>query len=141
MPLPELDNLARSHQLKAEAGDQKEFDGLVKSARRFLKDAKLPALSPEGRFYLTYNAAHSLSLAALRWHGYRSENRYMVFQCLQHTLGLPPEKWRILAKAHDKRNLAEYEGDADIEASLLKALIEVTEEVAKRVSALGHVKA
>jgi hypothetical protein len=42
----------------------------------------------ESRFDLAYNAAHALCLAALRWHGYRPTNRYIVFQGLPHTLGL-----------------------------------------------------
>ena len=50
---------------------------------------------------LAYNAAHTLCLAALRRAGYRSGNRYMVFQALPHTLGLGPEVWRVLAKAHN----------------------------------------
>lgn len=137
MPITELDNLVRVGKLKKERATQAEFDGLKNSGLVRLKDAQNnPALSPESCFDLTYNAAHALSLAALRWHGYRSENRYLVFQCLTHTLHLPADKWRILDQAHKKRNLAEYEGDMDIESSLLASLLMVTEEVAKRVSAL-----
>ena len=84
---------------------------MVRSGRVRLKDAQNTALSLESRFDLAYNAAHALSLAALRWHGYRSENRYQVFQCLTHTLQLPPTQWRVLDQAHRKHNLAEYEGD------------------------------
>lgn len=83
---------------------------------------------------MVYNAAHALSLAALRGAGYRAENRYLVFQCLRHTLDLSNEKWRVLDQAHRKRNVAEYEGATDIEESLIEALIRVTEAVAGRVS-------
>ena len=68
-----LDNLVRIGQLKAEPPAQTEFDGLVRSGLVRLTDAKNSALSLESRFDLAYNAAHALSLAALRWHGYRSE--------------------------------------------------------------------
>jgi hypothetical protein len=51
-------------------------------ARTRLEDARLVNLSIEGRFTSAYNAAHAAALVALRWHGYRSENRYTVFQCL-----------------------------------------------------------
>lgn len=74
-------------------------------------------LSLEGRFTSVYNAAHAAALAALRWYGYRSENRYTVFQCLTHTLGWPANRWRVLDAAHQKRNLAEYEGYLDVEES------------------------
>lgn len=95
--------------LKAEPPDTKEFAGLKQSGLARLKDAGNTTLSLEGRFDLGYNAAHALSLAALRWHGYRSSNRYIVFQLLPHTLGLGPEVWRVLAKCHEIRNLGEYE--------------------------------
>lgn len=139
MSLGQLDNLVRSGQLKAEPSMQAEFDGLVRSGCVRLKDAGNATNSLEGRFDLAYNAAHALALAALRWNGYRSESRYLVFQTLQHTLNLPPQQWRVLDQAHRKRNLAEYEGDVDIEEALLAALIRVVTEIEKRVLALGPV--
>ena len=132
-----LDNLVRTGQLKAEPAAQPEIDGLMRSGQVRLKDAGNPANSLESRFDLAYNAAHALSLGALRWHGYRSESRYIVFQSLAHTLKLPPEQWRVLDQAHRKRNLAEYEGTLDIDEQLLAALIRVAGEVEKRLAALG----
>ncbi len=81
------------------------------------------ALAIESRFDLAYNASHALALAALRALGYRSDNRYLVFQCLQHTLGVGPEIWRILAKCHHQRNLAEYEGFLEVDEQLVSELI------------------
>jgi hypothetical protein len=139
MPLPELDRLVRIKKLKAEPPAQSEFDGLIRSGTVRLEDARKPMLSLESRFDLAYNAAHAFSLAALRYHGYRSESRYLVFQCLTHTLKLPNEQWRVLDGAHKKRNLAEYEGDIDVDEALVEALIRVTAEVAALVSKLGRV--
>ena len=139
MTLAELDNLVKINKLKVEPPDQKEFDGLVASARRGLQDAMVEGLSDEGRFSLAYGAAHALSLAAMRWHGYRSDNRYLVFQCLQHTIGLDSVKWRVLDQCHRVRNVAEYEGHLEINAQLLKELIEITEELLKMIEALGPV--
>jgi len=82
--------------LKEEPPDQSEFDGLVRSAERKLPDAQNAALSSESRFILAYDAAHSLALAALRWHGFRSGNRYTVFQVLGWTASFPVAKWRFL---------------------------------------------
>ena len=136
MPSAQLDNLARIGKLKTEPMARSEFDGLVRSGKLRLKDATNKTLQPESRFDLAYNAAHALSLAALRWHGYRSDNRYLVFQCLEHTLGIQPAQWRVLDQARRKRNLAEYEGDLEIDPTLLDALIHVTEEVQKLVTNL-----
>jgi len=140
MTLAELDNLVKINKLKVEPPDQKEFDGLVASAKRRLQDAMVEGLSDEGRFSLAYGAAHALSLAAMRWHGYRSDNRYLVFQCLQHTIGLDSVKWRVLDQCHRVRNVAEYEGHLEINAQLLKELIEITEELLKMVETLGPVR-
>lgn len=134
-----LDNLVRIGKLKAELPAQSEFDGLVRSGMVRLRDAENAALSLESRFDLAYNAAHALSLAALRWHGYRSENRYLVFQTLTHTLGLEATQWRVLDQAHNKRNLAEYEGDLDVDDALVDALVRVARVVAERVARLGPV--
>lgn len=74
--------------MNAEPPAQAEFEGLLRSGKVRLADAKNMALGLESRFDLACNAAHALSLAALRWHGYRSENRYQVFPCLTHTPGV-----------------------------------------------------
>lgn len=140
MTLEKLDNLVSINQLKIEPPDQNEFDGMLESAKRRLKDAQIDGLSEDSIFSLAYGAAHALSLAAMRWHGYRSDNRYLVFQCLQQTVGLENAKWRVLDKCHKQRNLAEYEGHLEITPQLLKELINVTEELLKSVEVMGPVK-
>ena len=129
-----LDNLVARGLLKPEAPTDDEVSGLIRSGAARLADAKNTDLSLESRFDLAYNAAHALSLAGLRIAGYRANNRYLVFQCLKHTLGLPNEKWRVLDQAHRRRNLAEYEGAIDVDEALVEALIRVAEDVASRVS-------
>ena len=136
MPREELDNSVRVRKLKAEPAEAEEIAGLLRSGLVRLKDAGNASLSLESRFDLAYNAAHALSLAALRLHGYRSDSRYLVFQCLQHTIDLPSEQWRVLDQAHRKRNLGEYEGDLDVDEQLVGAPIRVASLVAKRVQAL-----
>lgn len=140
MTLENLDNLVKIKQLKKESPDQHEFDGMLTSARRRLKDAKIEGLSEDSVFSLAYGAAHALSLAALRWHGYRSDNRYLFFQCLQQTIGLENAKWRVLDKCHKQRNLAEYEGHLEITPQLLQELIKITEDLLASVDAMGAVK-
>ena len=129
MPSP-LENLAGTGKaLLAEAPDAVEVAGLLRSGRARLTDARNAALSLESRFDLAYNAAHALCLAALRRHGFRARHRYIVFQVLPHTLGLGPEVWRVLAKAHDLRNLAEYEGHVDVEERLVVDVVAACERV------------
>jgi hypothetical protein len=134
--MKQLDNLVRIGKLKAEPPTKAEFDGLVRSGRARLKDAETPQLSVYGRFDLAHNAAHALALAALRRRGYRSESSYLVFQCLEHTLDLPKESWRVLDQAHNKRNVAEYTGDTEIDVELMAALMRVARDLERRVSQL-----
>ena len=105
--------------LAAEAPNDQEIAGLLRSGRARLADAANATLALESRFDLAYNAAHALCLAAVRCMGYRAKHRYIVFQALPHTLGLGPEVWRVLDKAHQLRNLAEYEGHVDVDERLV----------------------
>ncbi|MCU7839217.1 MAG: hypothetical protein KZQ94_07545 [Candidatus Thiodiazotropha sp. (ex Troendleina suluensis)] len=134
-----LDNLVKAHQLNHEPPDQAEFDGMVSAATVKLADVRLEGLSINSQFTLAYGAAHALALAALRWHGYRSDKRYMVFQCLKHTVQFENTQWRVLDQCHRRRNLAEYEGQLDIDAQLLAELIALADELLLRVRALGPV--
>lgn len=139
MTIPELDNLVRVEQLKSEACAQSEFDGLLRAGATSMADARNEALAPQSRFALAYNAAHAFALAALRWHGYRSHNRYIVFQAVPHTLGLGAQITRVLSKAHQLRNLAEYEGHFDVDGEFLADLMSAVEQLQACVVELGPV--
>ena len=136
MSSAELENLAKIGKLKREAVSPRELEGLLQSALARLADAGHGELSFDGRFDLAYNAAHALALYALRRRGYRSDNRYLVFQTLQHTVGLPAETWRVLAKAHERRNAAEYEGLIERDERLLKELLAAVARLRTIIEAL-----
>ncbi|HRP87760.1 MAG TPA: hypothetical protein PLS34_09600 [Gammaproteobacteria bacterium] len=135
----ELDNLVRIGRLKPEPPSERELAGLLASARVRLEDAGQASLSFDSRFDLAYNASHSLALYALRRLGYRSDHRYLAFQALPHSTGLPPEVWRVLAKAHQQRNRAEYEGHLERDERLLADLITAAKRLSDVVSALPPV--
>ncbi len=140
MSLPNLDRLVGIGLLHAEPPAADEFAGLLRSGLARLNDGgnAALALALESRFDLTYNAAHALCLAALRWHGYRPANkRYIVFQALPDTLSLGPEVWRVLAKAHELRNRSEYEGAQDIDQRLVADLLAASALVAQKVQVLA----
>jgi hypothetical protein len=79
---------------------------------------------------------HRLALAALRHQGYRSENRITVFQTLVHTLGTDSADVQIFLKAHNERNLAEFEGRMEIDEGLLADLIRCTKKLETSVRKL-----
>ena len=127
--LPALDNLVRIGQLKAEPRNEAESRRMLAMARTHLADARTAGPSTTGRFLSAYSAGHAAALAVLRWHGYRSENRYTVFQCLAHTVNWPAPRWRVLDLAHQKRNRAEYEGFLEAEESAIAELCALVEEL------------
>ena len=132
----DLDNLVRIGSLKAEPASRKEFDGMLASARRGLTDAQNESIETDSQFDLAYGAAHRFALAALRQQGYRSENRITVFQTLVHTLGTDRANRQIFLRAHNERNLAEYEGLVDIDEALLLDLIRCTKTLETAVRKL-----
>ena len=136
MSKEELNNLVKIGKLKAEPGSRAEFDGMVSSARTRLRDAQNESLDPDSQFDLAYGAAHRLALATLRQQGYRSEDRITVFQTLVHTVGTDRADIQIFLKAHNERNLAEYEGRTEIDNKLLADLIRCTNRLATVVGKL-----
>lgn len=125
-----LENLAGLGHIKPEAAKADEIANLVAGGRKRLADAKKKTNSIEGRFDLAYNASHAFALAALRRTGYRSaNNRAIVFQALELTVGMPPAKWRVLDKAHQLRNRMEYDGNYNVEERIVLEVIAIAEEL------------
>lgn len=136
MTSSELENLVRIGKLKREPPSARELQGLLASARERLADADKTMLAFASRFDLAYNASHALALYALRYAGYRCDARYLAFQTLPHTLGMPVEVWRVLAKAHERRNLAEYEGHLEHDERLLADVLVAARRVVAAIEAL-----
>ena len=136
MSQQELDNLVRINKLKLEPARRTEFDGMVRAARIRLTDAQNESLDSDSQFDLAYGAAHRLASAALRQHGYRSEDRITVFQTLVHTIGTDKADIQIFLRAHNARNLAEYEGRTEIDARLLADLVRCTKTLEAAVAKL-----
>lgn len=130
MTSTDLDNLVRINKLKLAPPNRAEFEQLLGLATTLLGTVEdNHTMAIESRFMLAYDAAHSAARAALRAHGYRSDDRYLVFQCLEHTIGWPAQKWRVLDTCHRRRNDAEYEGIVDLPASLTNELVMLTREL------------
>jgi hypothetical protein len=133
----ELDNLVKIGRLKLESPTRFEYAGMVTSARKRLVDAQNEDLDPDSQFDLAYGAAHRLALAALRRKGYRSEDRITVFQTLVHTLGTERSHIQTFLKAHNERNLAEYQGRTEIDAKLLADFLRSTKALETELGKLA----
>ena len=123
--------------LKPEPASENEVAGLRRSALARLEDSANSRLSVDSRFDLAYGAAHALCVAALRCKAYRASQRYIVFQVLEDTLGLGPDVWRVLARCHDLRNLAEYEGELNVSLALVEELISICRVLVERLDRLS----
>lgn len=132
----ELDNLVRIGELKPASITKLNISTLIQSGLAYLEDAKNGKLGIESRFNLAFSAAYALSLSALWINGYSANSRYIVFQCLPHTLNLSNEQWRVLDNAHYIRNLSEYQGSSEFDECLVESVIEVCDEMVPRVSAI-----
>lgn len=137
MSKPELDNLVKIRKLKEERPSRTEYQGMLSAAKTRLRDAQNEALDPDSQFDLAYGAAHRLAAASLRREGYRSEDRITVFQTLVHTIGTDKADIQIFIKAHNERNLAEYEGRTEISDLLLADLIRCTKKLEAEVAKLA----
>ena len=65
------------------------------------------------------------------------ENRITVFQTLVHTLRAKNADIQIFLRAHNERNLAEYEGRMEIDEQLLTDLIHCTKKLETTVGKLA----
>jgi len=138
MTSPLLDKLVQTGKLKSQPPNRAEFESLLQLSRTLLATVTdNEAMATESQFVLAYDAAHAASRAALRAYGYRSDDRYLVFQCLEHTVGWPAAKWRILDTCHRRRNAAENEGNVDLPASLTAELVKLTAELIDTASGLA----
>ncbi len=136
MSKAELDSLLKIRKLKEEPPSRTEYDGMLGAAKTRLRDAQNEDLDSDSQFDLAYGAAHRLAAATLRREGYRSEDRITVFQTLVHTVGTDKADIQIFIRAHNERNLAEYEGRTEIDERLLTDLIHCTKKLEQDVAKL-----
>lgn len=135
MKSAELDNLVKTGHLVEEPPLPGEIRNALERAENLLLDASR-ALTPDGRFSLTYDSAYAFAQAALRRNGYRASARYMAFQCLIHTTNTSAEDWRVFNDAHKARNRIAYDGEpldkfSLTNTGLVETLLQATDRLGK----------
>lgn len=89
-----------------------EIADLLAVVDRDLGQAQTPALGPDWKLAIAYNAALQAGVAALAAAGYRpsrQQKHFMVIQSLSHTVGLEREAVLLLDQFRKKRNISDYE--------------------------------
>jgi hypothetical protein len=111
-----LKNLADIGRLKPHSATAKELERLLESAAGSLADAKRKDLQAISRLDLAYKSVMQSALAALMANGYRPStsepgHRQTTIQTLPKTIGVQPERVRLLDGFRRARNLSDYEGN------------------------------
>jgi hypothetical protein len=111
-----LKNLADIGRLKPHSATAKELARLLESAAGSLADAKRKDLQSISRFDLAYKSVMQSALAALIANGYRPStsepgHQQTTIQTLPKTIGVQPERVRLLDGFRRARNLSDYEGN------------------------------
>jgi hypothetical protein len=111
-----LENLLSIGRLKSHKSSAVEIRRLLASAEAALADARRGQNSPATRFDMGYKAIMQCSLAALMASGFRPSthepgHQQTTVQTLPKTIGLAPERMRILDGFRRARNLSDYEGE------------------------------
>jgi hypothetical protein len=134
-----LENLLKIGQIREHAADAGDIRRLLDAARRNLVDSRVTAISPETRFDVAYKAIMQAALVALMAHGYRPDanrpgHHQTLIQGLSLTIGLPPQRVRVLDVLRRKRNISDYTGD-EIDDSLVEDCVEQAERLLGDVTA------
>ena len=127
-------------------GEQVMFGGFPAQERQFVSGNEINFGFHSGMTMATSVTEHQITVRLEREFmidqhgtglpplGYRSENRYLVFQVLTHTVGLNPVVARVFSKAHDQRNLADMKGIVKLTSSSLKTSFAARSILRKRCS-------
>jgi hypothetical protein len=132
-----LENLVKINKLNPHVSNAVEVGRLLAAARRNVADSAVAGISDETRFDAAYKAIMQCAVVGLYANGYRPStttpgHHQTVIQCLEPTMGVAPEVWRVLDALRKKRNLNDYGGDLIEPASLTeciaqaKALLKLT---------------
>ena len=134
-----LENLARIGKLKRHVADKLEIARLLDSAESAIRDASIERLSAASRLDLSYRAIMQACLVTMLASGFRpatseAGHHQLLVQALPKTIGLSPDRVRVLDAFRAARNQSDYGGRSVSDAMAQEAVDE-----AKRL--LGEVRA
>ncbi len=114
----------------------REIANLLAVSDRDLHDCRAEGLSPDWRLNIAYNAALQAATAALAACGYRASrngHHYRVIQSLAHSIGAETSVIIKFDQFRKKRNIGGYEQAGTISQQEANEMIELAEELRKRV--------
>jgi len=133
-----LENWHKANLLKLHNTSKEEIANLLAIVDRDIKESQKPDMGNDWRFNIAYNAILQAATAALRAAGYEPERQrkhYYAIQSLELTIGFDPDKVRLLGVFQKKRHQAEYDQAGAISDGEAKEILEIAQQVSKRVRA------
>jgi hypothetical protein len=126
--------------LRAHKPSKKEIAGLLALADRNLADARITAVSTEGRFQFGYNAALAAASAALHAFGYRTNSNApghhaVTVQSLEHTIRADAALVRKLDAFRRKRNQISYDAPLPVSNQEAADMLDLAEKLRRDVEA------
>ena len=103
--------------LKPVVADRVQVARLLAAAERNLADAQIASVSAENRFDAACKAIMQLAMVALNANGWRTctsvpgRGQATALQTLASTVGVAPQKVRLLDALRKQRNLSDYAGE------------------------------
>ena len=118
--------------LKAHETSSQEISNLIRGGQRKISDAKIEALSADGRLQFAYEGILRFAMVALSASGFRASSQshhYRSIGSLEFTVGLPNESVRLLDMFRRKRNISLYDSAGDTTEAELEEVLEQAEIV------------
>lgn len=137
----QLSSLVSRNLLRAYVAAPDEVRQHIDTAGKHLTDARRKENSLETRFSVANTAGHMLLMAAIKMKGYRTSSekghRVILYQILDDLLPGAANSKITLAKAHNARNRAEYDGDdLDVTQGQVDDVIDAVQNVKEEVDYL-----
>jgi hypothetical protein len=123
-----LEDWLNEGRLKAHRTSKNELSEFLALFKRDMADAQSDTISVDRKFATAYNAALTLSVAALAASGYRPAgegHHYWAIQSLAFTLQLDAETIEKFNKFRRKRNITDYERSGRVSEKEVSEMLEL----------------
>lgn len=127
-----LEDLLNEGRLSPHKTSKNELDQLLAVFERDMADAQSGSISIDRRFATAYNAALTLSVAALAASGYRATGEgqhYWTIQSLSFTLQLDADTVKKFNRFRRKRNITDYERIGNVSEKEVSEIIELAKNL------------
>ena len=133
----QLNGLLARNALAPQPIDMLEIEAHVATATAHIKDLDNAQLSNQSKFQLAYSAGHQMLTAGIKMEGYKPVNqpghRVILYDLIADLFPGAAAAQSPMARAHNRRNKAEYEVATDVTDAQISELVEAVKSVKEEV--------